>query len=176
MADEELLPVDGEKKERKGGFNIMGLIITVVVGIICGGIGAFVLIQMVGTNTPDQTSQPNAIISPVEIRVRFIVEGTNKTFMLKGAKEIVLISTLSFKVGSNGCRELIAERKDQILSALQDLFISKTKMELGLSAGIALLKKQIQNLVNRETDFNGDRAKFGVTDTYLHITAITSVQ
>jgi len=165
-----------EEKKSGGGFNIMGLLISVIIAAVVAGGVSFLLIKVLGTNNPPDSGEGTTLISPVEIRVRFIVEGSNKSFMLKGGSDVVILDLLSFTVGSDSCREEIANRKDQITSALQDLFIQKEPPELTTPAGLELLNRQIRDMVNRITAYVGDRAKFGVVEVYYHITAITSVQ
>jgi|SRR6056297_940584 len=174
MADENVNE-SGEKKAG-GGFNIMGLLISVVIAAVVAGGVSFLLIKVLGTNNPPDSGQGTTAINPVEIRVRFIIEGSNKAFMLKGGSDVVVLDMLSYTVGSDGCREEIASRKDQITSALQDLFIQKEPPELSTPAGLELLNRQIRDMVNRITGYVGDKAKFGVIEVYYHITAITSVQ
>ena len=174
MADENVNEI--QEKKAGGGFNIMGLLISVVIAAVVAGGVSFLLIRVLGTNTPPDSGQGTTLVNPVEIRVRFIIEGSNKAFMLKGGSDVVVLDLLSFTVGSDGCREDIANRKDQITSALQDLFIQKEPPELSTPAGLELLNRQIRDMVNRITGFVGDKAKFGVIEVYYHITAITSVQ
>lgn len=173
MADENV----NEAQEKKGGgFNIMGLLIMVIIAAVVAGGVSFLLINVLGTNNPPDSGQGTTPFNPVEIRVRFIVEGSNKAFMLKGGSDVVILDMLSFTVGSDSCREEIANRKDQITSALQDLFIQKEPPELSTPAGLELLNRQMRDMVNRITGYVGDKAKFGVIEVYYHITAITSVQ
>ncbi len=174
MADENT-PIAEEKKS-SGGFNIMGLLIMIVIAVVVSIGVNFLLIKVLGTNNPPDSSQGTTLVNPVEIRVRFIIEGSNKAFMLKGGSDVVVLDLLSFTVGSDSCREEIATRKDQITSALQDLFIQKEPAELSTPAGLELLNRQMRDMVNRITSYVGDKAKFGVIEVYYHITAITSVQ
>ncbi|HPE69117.1 MAG TPA: flagellar basal body protein FliL [Thermotogota bacterium] len=177
MPEQDELAQGGEEKQKKGGLNIMGLLISVVIAAVVAGGVSFVLVKFVlGTNTPSSSSETTQPTIPVEIRVRFVVEGSNKTFMLKGGRTVIVIDMLSFNVGSDGCRAEIANRNDQILSALQDLFIQKEEAELATAAGLDLLKRQIRDLVNRVTNYVGDRAKYGVIEVFMYIKAITSVQ
>lgn len=171
------LPEQQANKEKKPAFNIMGLLISVVIAVVVSGAVTFVLVKFVlGSNNPTTDAQNTTPISPVEIRVRFIVEGSNKTFMLKGGKSVVVIDMLSFTAGSDGCRAEISTRNDQILSSLQDLFIQKEAVEVSNPAGLDLLKRQIRDLINRVTGYVGDKAKFGVIDVFTYIKAIASVQ
>lgn len=174
MADENVN--ETQEKKASGGFNIMGLLISVVIAAVVAGGVSFLLIRVLGTNNPPDSGQGTTPVNPVEIRVRFIIEGSNKAFMLKGGSDVVILDMLSFTVGSDGCREEIAVRKDQITSALQDLFIQKEPPELSTPAGLELLNRQIRDMVNRITGYVGDKAKFGVIEVFYHITAITSVQ
>jgi len=176
MADEAATPQEEGQKKSGGGLNIMGLLIAVVLSVgLSTGI-FFVLMQMLGTNNPPDSEQDTSPVNPVEIRVRFIVEGSNKSFMLKGGSEVVVLDMVSFNVGSDGCREEIATRSDEITSALQDLFIQKEPTELSTPAGLELLNRQIREMVNRITGYVGDKGRFGVIEVFYHITALTSVQ
>jgi len=166
-----------EPKAKKLPVNFLGLLIAAVIAAIVSGAVTFVLVRFVlGTNDPGSSQQKATPSAPIEIRVRFIVEGSNKTFMLKGGKNVVVVDMLSFTVGSDGCRESIATRNDQILSSLQDLFIQKETVEMSNPAGLDLIKRQIRDLVNRVTGYIGDKAKFGVIEVYTYIKAIASVQ
>jgi flagellar FliL protein len=177
LAENDEAQLEQEEKGKKPSFNIMGLLISVVVAAVVSGAVTFVLVRFVlGTNDPGTNPQTATPIVPIEIRVRFIVEGSNKTFMLKGGKNVVVIDMLSFTVGSDGCRESISQRNDQILSSLQDLFIQKEAVEMSSPAGLDLVKRQIRDLVNRVTGYIGDKAKFGVIDVFTYIKAIASVQ
>lgn len=174
MADENTNVA--EEKKSGGGFNIMGLVIAAVIAAIVAAGVSFLLVKVLGTNNPPDSGQGAALVNPVEIRVRFIIEGSNKAFMLKAGSDVVVLDLLSFTVGSDSCREEIGTRKDQITSALQDLFIQKEPAELSTPAGLELLNRQMRDMVNRITGYVGDKAKFGVIEVYYHITAITSVQ
>jgi flagellar FliL protein len=171
------IPAVEDSKSKKPSINILGLLISVVVAAVVSGGVTFVLVRFVlGTNDPGTGQQNATPTAPIEIRVRFIVEGSNKTFMLKGGKSVVVVDMLSFTVGSDGCREAIATRNDQILSSLQDLFIQKETVEMSSPAGLDLIKRQIRDLVNRVTGYIGDKAKFGVIEVFTYIKAIASVQ
>jgi len=175
MPDDELLE-ENKKKEKKPGLNIMGLLLSIVFGALAGGGISFALITLLGSNTPSSSNQTAIVTAAIEIKVRFIVEGSFQSFILKGGRDVIIIDLLSFTVGSDGCREEISKRNDQIMSALQDLFIQKESSEMSNSAGLDLLKRQIRDLVNRITGFVGDKAKYGAIEVYDHIKAITSVQ
>ncbi len=177
MAEPDEINQEGQKKEKKGGgFNIMGLLITVVIAVIASAGTSFLLLQVLGSNTPDNTTQQEAALTPVNIKVRFLIEGVNKPFMLKGGQEVVVLDMLSFVVASDAARAAIAESKDEILSDLQDLFITKQSSEMANVQGVELIRRQIRDLVNNVTGNVGDKAKFGVTEVFFHIMAITSVQ
>lgn len=176
MAENEELAEGQESKKKKPGFNIMGLLITVIIAVVVSGGVSFALIQLLGSNTPADSGNTTVVQAPVEIRVRFIPEGSNKTFMLKGGKDVIVISLLSFTVGSDGCRAEVANKNDQIVSALQDLFIQKERVEVPTPAGLELLKRQIRDLVNRVTGYIGDKARFGVLEVNIHILSIASTQ
>ncbi|HOO33524.1 MAG TPA: flagellar basal body protein FliL [Thermotogota bacterium] len=176
MADEAATPQEEGQKKGGSGFNIMGLLITVIVcAVVAAGV-SFVMIQMLGTNNPPDSEQDTVATNPVEIRVRFIVSGSNTPFILKGGSEVVVIDMVSFTVGSDACREEIANRSDEITSAFQDLFIQKEPAELSTPAGLELLNRQIREMVNRITGYVGDKGRFGVIEVFYHITALTSVQ
>jgi len=176
MAEPDEINQVEEKQEKKGGFNFMGLIIVIVITLAVNAGISFFLIQMLGNNSPENTTQTDTTLTPLSIKVRFLVEGVNKPFMLKGGKEVVVLDMLSFIVASDSSRAAIAENKDEILSDLQDLFITKQSSELADVQGVELIRRQIRDLVNRVTGNIGDKAKFGVTDVFFHIMAITSVQ
>jgi flagellar FliL protein len=175
MADEAATPQEEEQK-RGSGFNFMGIIIAVILAVVLSAGVSFLLIQMLGTNSPPDSEQDTSPVNPVEIRVRFIIEGSNKSFMLKGGSEVVVLDMVSFNVGSDSCREEIATRNDEITSSLQDLFIQKEPTELSTPAGLELLNRQIREMVNRITGYVGDKGRFGVIEVFYHITAVTSVQ
>ena len=61
------------------------------------------------------------------------------------------------------------------MDGLMSLFLSKEKSELSTASGIELLKKQIRTVVNEITGFTG-REQLGVTDVYLYIKAVSSVE
>ena len=105
----------------------------------------------------------------------FVQSGTYQTFMLKGGKEVTVIDSLSFKVASDSCRAAIAKKNDEIMDGLMSLFLSKEKFELSTASDIELLKKQIRDMVNEITGFTG-REQLGVTDVYLYIKAVSSVE
>lgn len=174
--DNENLNEEAQKEKKGGGINLMGLLINVAISAGLVVVLFFLLNNVLGTNTPGTGDTDTGPITPVEIRVRFIVEGSQRTFMLKGGRNVIVIDMLSFVVGSDAARGEIANRNDQILSALQDLFIQKEDMELSNPAGLELMKRQIRDLVNQITGFVGERAKFGVIDVFTYIRAITSVQ
>jgi flagellar FliL protein len=176
MADEAATPQEEGQKKSGGGFNLMGLLIVIIVCVALSAGITYLMIQMLGTNNPPDSEQDATPVNPVEIRVRFIVAGSGQTFMLKGGKEIAMVDMISFNVGSDSCREEIANRSDEITSALQDLFIQKEPIELSTPAGLELLKRQLREMVNRITGYVGDKGRYGVIDVFYHITAITSVQ
>jgi flagellar FliL protein len=176
MADEAATPQEEGQKKSGGGFNIMGILIAAIVAAVVAGGVTFLLVQMLGTNNPPDSETDTTPVNPVEIRVRFIIDGSQTTFILKGGSEVVVLDMMSFTVGSDSCREEISTRSDQIKSALQDLFIQKEPTELSTPAGLELLNRQIRELVNRITGYVGDKGRFGVIEVFYHITALTSVQ
>ncbi len=174
--DNENLNEENQQQKKGSGINLMGLLINVAISAVLVVVLFFLLNNVLGTNTPGAADTGTGPITPTEIRVRFIVEGSQRTFMLKGGRNVIVIDMLSFVVGSDAARGEISNRNDQILSALQDLFIQKEDVELSNPAGLELMKRQIRDLVNQITGFVGERAKFGLIDVFTYIRAITSVQ
>ena len=171
MPEEEAQQGEG----RKGG--LMPLIISVAVAAVVSIAVTFLMLNLLGSNKPkEQKTQDQQELQPAEIKAILIQPGSMYTFMLKGGKNVVVIDSLSFKVGSDQCRAAIAEKKDEILDAIQEIFLRKEFQELGSAAGLDLLKKQIKDAVNRITGFVGEREKFGVARVFLYIKAISSVE
>ena len=96
----------------------------------------------------------------------FEYKGIDKTFLLKGGKDTATLRKLSFITGSDACREQIILRKDEIISALQEIFAQKTKMELSVYTGNDMLTREIRDEVNRITGFVGDKEEYGVNEVF----------
>ena len=158
---------------------MMPIIISAVVSAVVAGAVAFMVPMFLGQNKSEEEqnkNQQSQLVQPREITAVLISPGTNQTFVLKGARDVVVLDSLSFKVGSDECRAQIAEKKPEILDALMKIFMSKEKTELSTVAGIELLKKQIKDAVNLITGFKGDKEKFGVLEVYLYIKAFASTE
>lgn len=115
-------------------------------------------------------------LKEMNYKVELIKPGSMYTFMLKGGKSVVVVDSLSFKVGSAQCRSSIIGKEDEILDAIQQIFLRKEPPELGTAAGIELLKMQIKDAVNQITGFSKVNEQFGVTNVYLYIKAVSSVE
>ncbi len=178
MAEPEEVQQEEEGKKGLGG--LLPIIISAVVSAVVAGAVAFFVVPMVlGQNKAEEQKKQQEqvqLAQPREITAVLISPGTNQTFVLKGARDVVVIDSLTFKVGSDECRAKIAERKPEILDALMKIFMSKEKSELSTVAGIELLKKQIKDAVNLITGFTGDKEKFGVLEVYLYIKAFASTE
>ncbi len=168
-----------QQEEPKKGGGLMPIIISAVVSAVVAGAVAFMVPMFLGQNKSEEEqnkNQQSQLVQPREITAVLISPGTNQTFVLKGARDVVVLDSLSFKVGSDECRAQIAEKKPEILDALMKIFMSKEKTELSTVAGIELLKKQIKDAVNLITGFKGDKEKFGVLEVYLYIKAFASTE
>ncbi len=175
MPDDE----EVQQKEGKKGRGFMSIMISAIVAAVVAGAVAFMVPMFLGQNKSEQEQkekQKSQLVQPREITAVLISPGTNQTFVLKGARDVVVLDSLSFKVGSDECRAQIAERKPEILDALMKIFMSKEKTELSTVAGIELLKKQIKDAVNLITGFKGEKEKFGVLEVYLYIKAFASTE
>lgn len=162
----------GEKKKGIGGL-LTSIIVPLVVSIAV----YFTLPMFLGSNkTGKEEEQQQVQPAPVEIKAVLIQPGTYQTFMLKGGKEVAVIDSLSFKVGSDACRSAIAEKKDEIMDALMMIFMGKERSELSTVTGVELLKRQIREAVNTITGFVGDKEKYGVISVFLYIKAFSSVE
>jgi len=159
---------DEKKKGRLGSLIIM----IVVPAAVAFGV-TFAVLQLLGNNV--QSTQESQPMVQNEIKAILIQSGTYQTFMLKGGKDVAVIDSLSFKVASDSCRAAIAKKNDEIMDGLMSLFLSKEKFELSTASDIELLKKQIRDMVNEITGFTG-REQLGVTDVYLYIKAVSSVE
>lgn len=163
----------GSKKK-----GLVSMLITVVITAIVAAGVSFLVVMIVGNNFTTSKSQQTEEqpVVPANIKAVLIQPGSMYTFMLKGGKNVVVIDSLSFKVGSDQCRATIAEKKDEILDAIQQIFLNKESQELGTVAGVEFLKLQIKDTVNQITGFVGEREKFGVVNVFLYIKAISSVE
>jgi len=162
----------GEKKKRMGG-----LLTSIIVPLIVSVAVYFTLPMFLGSNKGEKEGEGKQVQpAPVEIKAVLIQPGTYQTFMLKGGKEVAVIDSLSFKVGSDACRAAIAEKKDEIMDALMMIFMGKERSELSTVTGVELLKKQIREAVNTITGFVGDKEKYGVISVFLYIKAFSSVE
>lgn len=171
MPEEEIQ--EGQQPKKKKG--IMGLLGPILIPLVISLVVSVAVVMFLGNNTQVQT-QKTTTTTAVPIKAVVIQTGTYQTFMLKGGKEVAVIDSLSFKVGSDQCRSLIAEKNDEIMDALMLIFLSKERTEINTPAGIELLKKQIKSAVNEITGFVGEKEKEGVIDVYLYIKAVSSVQ
>jgi len=170
-----------ENQNQEGGSKKKGLpviLITIVMAAIVAAGVSFIVIMTVGSNliTPKPQKSDEQALVPADIKAILIQPGSMSTFILKGGKSVVVIDSLSFKVGSDQCRASIAGKKDEILDAIQQIFLRKEPQELGTAAGIELLKMQIKDAVNQITGFVGEKEKFGVANVFLYIKAISSVE
>ena len=165
-----------QENGKKKGLSTM-LITIIVTAIVAAGV-SFLVIMTIGSNLISPKSQQQEQQSTVvgDIKAILIQPGSMYTFMLKGGKSVVVIDSLSFKVGSDQCRELIAGKKDEILDAIQQIFLRKESVELGTAPAIELLKSQVKDAVNQITGFVGEKEKFGVVNVFMYIKAISSVE
>ena len=151
--------------------------ISIIVPLVVSIAVYFTLPMFLGSNkTGKEEEQQQVQPIPVEIKAVLIQPGTYQTFMLKGGKEVAVIDSLSFKVGSDACRSAIAEKKDEIMDALMMIFMGKERSELSTVTGVELLKRQIREAVNTITGFIGDKEKYGVISVFLYIKAFSSVE
>ncbi|MCD6550657.1 flagellar basal body-associated protein FliL [Thermotoga sp.] len=169
MAEEERR--EEEQPRRRG---ISSLIMSIVIPFIVSLAVYFLLPMFLGTNQGGQGE--GTLSTPVEIKAILIQSGENKTFLLKGGRDVVVIDSLSFTVGSDACRAAIAEKEDEIMDVLMMIFLSKEKSELSTVPGLELLKRQIREAVNTITGFVGDREKYGVLNVYLYIKAFATTE
>ena len=160
----------GEKKKGMGG-----LLTSIIVPLIVSVAVYFTLPMFLGSNKEGKEGEGQQV-QPLQIKAVLIQPGTYQTFMLKGGKEVAVIDSLSFKVGSDACRAAIAEKKDEIMDALMMIFMGKERSELSTVTGVELLKKQIREAVNTITGFVGDKEKYGVIGVFLYIKAFSSVE
>ncbi len=179
MPEEEAQQQDQNQKKKKGG------LLSIIISALISATVAFVVLlfmgpMMLGQNQTQQGQggEPGSakLVQPREITAVLISQGSNETFPLKGAREVVVLDFLTFKVGSDACRAAIAEKKPEIMDALSKIFFSKEKSELSTAAGIELLKSQIRDAVNRITGFVGDKEAYGVINVYIRIKAFASTE
>ncbi|MCD6450291.1 MAG: flagellar basal body-associated FliL family protein [Thermotogaceae bacterium] len=182
MPEEEVPQVEesgGKKKKSK--VSIMPIITS---AIVAAAISYLILIFMapriLSSNVANQEkSNPpgtTQLVQPREISAVLISPGSNETFPLKGADQVVVVDFLIFKVGSDACRAAIADKSHEIMDALSKIFFSKEKSELSTGAGIELLKRQIKEAANMITGFVGDKEPYGVINVYIRIKAFASTE
>ncbi len=172
--EEEVQPgKDGGKK--KGGMKSM--MMTAFISMIMAFLVLYLAGPMVlGSNKAEKTAQSQkteTVKQRIPITAVLIGAGSNQTFVLKGARDVAVVDSLVFKVGSDACRAAIADDKPLIMDALMKIFISKTKAELATPAGLELLKNQIKEAVELITGCSGND---GVIEVYLYIKAFASTE
>ena len=177
MPEEEEIQQEEEPK-KKGLGGLMPIIISAVVAAaVAFGVLYLLGPKLVGTNQTQQQQQEQQQQEEVKQRIPItavlISTGSNQTFVLKGAKDVAVVDSLVFKVGSDACRAAIADQKSMIMDALMKIFISKTKAELATPAGLELLKRQIKEAVELITGCSGND---GVLEVYLYIKAFASTE
>ncbi|PLV59378.1 flagellar basal body-associated protein FliL [Thermotoga sp. KOL6] len=170
MAEEERRE---EEQQPKRGFS--SLITSIVIPLVVSVAVYFLLPMFLGSNQ-GKSEEGGVSSTPVEIKAVLIQQGENQTFLLKGGRDVVVIDSLTFTVGSDACRSKIAEKKDEIMDALMMIFLSKEKSELSTVPGLELLKRQIREAVNTITGFVGDKEKYGVLNVYLYIKAFATTE
>jgi flagellar FliL protein len=171
---EEVQQEDQPKKKKGGG--LMSMIVSATIAaIVAFGVVYMMAPKFVGTNQEAQKAQKEAEAAKQRIPITAVLisAGSNQTFVLKGAKDVAVVDSLVFKVGSDACRAAIADDKPLIMDALMKIFISKTKAELATPAGMELLKKQIKEAVEIITGCSGND---GVLEVYLYIKAFASTE
>ncbi len=176
MPEEEEIQQEEEPK-KKGLGGLMPMIVSAVVAAaVAFGVLYLLGPKLVGTNQTQQQQeqkQQQEVKQRIPITAVLISTGSNQTFVLKGAKDVAVVDSLVFKVGSDACRAAIAEQKSMIMDALMKIFISKTKAELATPAGLELLKRQIKEAVELITGCSGND---GVLEVYLYIKAFASTE
>jgi len=170
MAEEERRE-EAQPRRRRG---IPPILLNILIPLVVSLAVYFSLPILIGSNQGTQKGVETA--RPTEVKAVLIQPGTNQTFLLKGGKEVAVIDSLTFTVGSDTCRAAIGEKKDEIMDALAMIFLSKERSELSTTAGQELLKRQIREAVNVITGFVGDREKFGVLKVFLYIKAFASTE
>jgi len=168
-------------KKKKSRISFMTIIISAVVaGAVSYLVLMFMAPKILSSNAASQqkSKAPGAtqLIQPREISAVLISPGSNETFPLKGANQVVVVDFLIFKVGSDACRAAIADKSSEILDAVSKIFLSKEKSELSTAAGLELLKRQIKEATNMITGFVGDKEPYGVINVYIRIKAFASTE
>jgi len=182
MPEEEVPQMEeegGKKKKLK-----LPLIPIIISAVVAGAMSFLVLMflgpKILGSNEANQqkSKAPSTaqLVQPREITAVLISPGSNETFPLKGANQVVVIDFLIFKVGSDACRAAVADKSSEIMDALSKIFFSKEKSELSTAAGIELLKRQIKEATNMITGFVGDKEPYGVINVYIRIKAFASTE
>ena len=178
MPEEEEVQQE-EQPKKKGLKGLMPIMISAIVAaVVAFGVLFFMGPKLLGTNqaeqqTEEQKAQEEAAKQRIPITAVLISAGSNQTFVLKGARDVAVVDSLVFKVGSDACRAAIADNKSLIMDALMKIFISKTKAELATPAGLELLKRQIKEAVELICNCSGND---GVLEVYLYIKAFASTE
>ncbi|MFN3327825.1 MAG: flagellar basal body-associated protein FliL [Fervidobacterium pennivorans] len=175
------MPEEMEQQEQGGnskkGLPIKGIIQMVGIPLIVSLVVTVTVLFLLGSNQQTQDKKESQqMATPIQIKAVIIQSGKFQTFMLKGGRDVVVIDSLTVLVGSEQCRAAVADKNDEIMDALNMIFLSKERFELTTPAGLDLLKKQIREAVNEITGFTGENEKFGVINVYLYVKSISSVQ
>lgn len=172
--DEEMQP---EEEKSKKKLDLKSMMTTAFVSMVMAFLVLYLAGPMIlGTNQKqkeEEAKKQAAAKQRIPITAVLISAGSNQTFVLKGARDVAVVDSLVFKVGSDACRAAIADDKPLIMDALMKIFISKTKAELATPAGLELLKKQIKEAVELITGCSGND---GVLVVYLYIKAFASTE
>lgn len=99
----------------------------------------------------------------------FIPSGSYTTFMLK-SQAVAVIDQLTFRLADNSARNLISQKRDQIMDGLMSFFLSIDKSAFASADETKKVKTQIRSLVNEILGFPV------VEDVYLYIKAISEVE
>ena len=168
--DEEMQPEGGKPKKK---MNMKSMMSTAFISMIMAFLVLYFAGPMVVGNNQKKKEAENQAKQRIPITAVLIGAGSNQTFVLKGAKDVAVVDSLVFKVGSDACRAAIADDKPLIMDALMKIFISKSKAELATPAGLELLKKQIKEAVELITGCSGND---GVLVVYLYIKAFATTE
>ena len=172
MAEEEQqLP---EQKEKKTLNPILLIIIGAVLMLIIAAGVSFFMVKLLGSNIQSQENKANTatLRTPVISKAELIKDGSREPVMLKGGREVAVISALEFKVGSEECGSTIGANKVEIKDAIRMLFLNKTRAEVTTQQGMELLRKQIKDAVNEITGYTGERENLGVRSVNIIIMTI----
>lgn len=120
------------------------------------------------------TNRPLTSVSSSEINVAVIERDKFQIFMLRGGREVAVVDFLTLKVGSELCRILVEEKKEEISDVLGIIFLRKESSDILVPEGLELLKKEIRKEINELLGFS-ERDSNGVLDVYLFIKAVSSV-